>query len=160
MGALGHDEAHAGDEICGIEREKIGAGEVAVVMRVFFGAHHLGFATVIVPAAGGLDLGNASVELLGLALDFKMDGAADGGGGVEVFEFDFGTEGIAGVFAQGNVDVAAHLAFFHIGIGDATLDEDHLQGAEVGEGFLGGFEVGLADDFHEWGASAIEIDER
>lgn len=95
-------------------------------MCVFFGAHHLRFATVVVPTAGRLDLGNACIEFFRLARDLEVDGSAHGGGGVEVFQFDLGTEGIAGVFAEGNVDVAAHLAFFHVGIGNAALDENHL----------------------------------
>ena len=89
-----------------------------------------------------------------------MDGAADGGDGVEVFQFDFRAERFFRFFAQRDVHVAAELAFFHVGIGDAALLEDHLERAEVGEGFLGGFEVGLGDDFHQRRAGAVEVDER
>ena len=35
-----------------------------------------------------------------------------------------------------------------------------MEGAEVGEGLFGGFEIRLGDDLHEGGAGAVEIDER
>ena len=47
----------------------------------------------------------------------------------------------------------------HIGVGDASGDEDLLKGLEVGEGFLGRLDVRLGDDLHERGAGAVEIDE-
>ena len=74
----------------GADRQEIGAGEVAVVVRVLLGAHHLGFPAVVIPAAGGLDLRDAAVEVFGLALDFKMNRATDGRDRVEVLEFYFG----------------------------------------------------------------------
>lgn len=84
---------------CG-DGEEVRAGEVAVVVGVLLGAHHLGFPEFIVPAAGGLHLGDAGVEFFGLALDFVVDCAADGGEGVEVFQFDLGAEGIGFFCAQ------------------------------------------------------------
>ena len=76
------------------------------------------------------------------------------------FSSTFEPSGSVGVFAQRDVHVAAELAFFHVGIGDAALLEDHLQRAEIGEGFLAGFEVRLGDDLHERRAGAVEVDER
>jgi hypothetical protein len=60
--------------------------------------------------------------------------------------------------SDGDVDVAAHLALFHVGVADAAVDEDLLERGEIGEGFLGGGDVGFADDFHERGAGAVEVD--
>ena len=39
--------------------------------------------------------------------------------------------------ADRDIDVAAQLSFFHIGIGDVAVDEDLLEGLDVGEGFFG-----------------------
>ena len=134
-------------------------GEVAVVVGVFFATHFLGFAECFVPAPGGLGEGFAIVEGGGLAFDFVVDGAADGGGGVHVFELDLGAEFVAFVLAEGDVDVAAELAFFHVSIGDSSGDEDLLEGFDVGKGFFSGFDLGFGDDFHEGGAGAVEVDE-
>ncbi len=128
-------------------------------MGVLLGAHELGFSKVIVPAAGRLDLGDAPAELFGLALDLVMDGAADGGNGIEVFKLHLRAERIAFVFAQGDVHVAAEISFFHIRIGGAAVLKDHLQRAEIGESLLCGFEIRLGDDLHQRGAGAVEIDE-
>lgn len=98
-------------------------------MGVFFGAHELGLAEVVVPAAGGLDLGDAGIELFGLAGDLVVDGAADGGEGVEVFELYFCAEGVGFKFPEGDVDVAAEVAFFEVGSGGIALVEDELEGA-------------------------------
>jgi hypothetical protein len=51
------------------------------------------------------------------------------------------------------------LPFVHIGVGNATCDEDLLEGLEIGEGFFGGVEVGFGDDLHERSAGAVEVDE-
>ena len=89
-----------------------------------------------------------------------MNGATDGGDGVEVFEFDTLAERIVLVFANRDVDVAAELALFHIGVGDVAVDEDSLESLDVGEGFFGGIEVGLGDNLHEGRSSPIEVDQR
>ena len=60
--------------------------------------------------------------------------------------------------ADGNVHVAAELAFFHVSIAHAAVDEDLAEGGEVGKGFLGAVDVGLTDDLHQRGAGAIEVD--
>lgn len=138
MGEFGDEGADFFEVVGGLDGEEVGIGKVAVVVGVFFGAHFLGFAEVVIPAAGGLDEGFAIFDGFALTLDFVVDGAADGGGGVHVFDLDFYAEFVLGVFAEGDVDVAAHLAFFHVGVGDASGDEDLLEGFEVGEGFFGG----------------------
>ena len=40
----------------------------------------------------------------------------------------------------------------------AGVEEDFLEAGEVLEGFIGGAEVGLGDDFDERGAAAVEVD--
>ncbi len=158
VGEFGEAWCDAGEDVGGVEGEEVGVGEVAVVVRVFLGAHEGGFATVVIPAAGGLEEDFAAVEGFGLAGGFEVDGAADGGDGVEVFEFDFGAEFGLAFGAEGDVDVAAHLAFFHVGIADAAIDEDLAEGGQIGEGFFGGVDVGVGDDLHQRGAGAVEVD--
>ena len=157
---LGDEGSDGFQQRRGGDGKEIRAREVAVVVGVLLGAHELGFAEVVVPAAGGLDLGDAHAEFLGLAGDLEMDRAADGGEGVEVFQLHLRAEGVGFLFAEGDVHVAAEVALFHVGVGGSAFEEDELERAEVGDGLLGGLEIRLADDLHERGAGAVEIDER
>lgn len=104
-------------------------------------------------------MADAFVEFDGLAVDLVVNGTTDSGDGVEVLELDALAQRIVFVFADGDIDVAAELAFFHIGVRDVAVDEDLLEGLDEGERFFGGVDVGLGDDFHQRRSRAIEVDE-
>ncbi len=146
------------DEVGGLDREEVRVGEVAVVVRAFLDAHEGGFAAHVVPAAGLLLEHLAALEGLDLARDFKEEGAADAGDGVEILQLDLGAPLVGGRRAHGDVDVATELALFHVGVGDAAIDHDLLEDGEVGKGLLGAGDVGLADDLDERGAGAVVVD--
>ena len=159
MRELGDEGADFFDVVGGGDREEVWIGEVTIVVRVFFSAHFLGFAEFFIPAPSGLDESLAVVESLALAGNLVVDGATDGGGRVHVLELNFGSEFILFIFAYGDVHITAHLSFVHVGVGNATGDEDLLEGLEIGEGFFGGLNIWLGDDLHEGSAGAIEVDE-
>ena len=58
---LGHQRADFFQQRRGPDRQQVGAGEIAVIVRVLLGPHELGLAAVVVPAAGRLDLVDAAV---------------------------------------------------------------------------------------------------
>ncbi len=60
--------------------------------------------------------------------------------------------------AHGDVGVAAQMALLHIAGGDFDELQHLLDFGEIGEGFVGGAHVGLADDFDQRRAAAVEID--
>ena len=88
------------------------------------------------------------------------DSGADEGNGVEVFELDFGAELLPADRADGHVGVAAHLALFHVAVGNTAVDHDQPEGGEKGERLLRAVQRRLRDDLHERGAGAVVIDER
>ena len=89
-----------------------------------------------------------------------MDRPAHRGDRVEVFQLHFRTQRILRALAQRDVHVAAELAFFHVGVGNVALLQDHLQRAEIREGLLGGLDVRLGNNLHQRRAGAVEIDQR
>ena len=116
-----------------------------------------GLAAHVVPAAGFLIEDDTRFAGRDLARNLEGEGAADAGDGVEIFEFDLGAPLIGADGADGDVHVATHLAFFHVGVADAAVDHDLLEDGQVGKGFLGTGDLGFADDLHEGRAGAVEI---
>ena len=129
-------------------------------MRIFFGAHHLRFPAIIIPATRRLHLRNAGIELFSLTLDLEQNRPSHRRGGVEVFQFDLCAQGIVGMLAQGNVHITAHLTFFHVGIRHPTLHHDHLQAPQVGKSLLRRLQIRFTDNLHQGRARAIEVDQR
>ena len=108
-------------------RKEIGVGEVSIVVSIFLGSHFLGFAEVLVPPPGGLDKRFPIVECFALTGNLVMNGTAHGGGGVHILELDLGAKGVAFIFANRDVYITTHLALVHVGIRDASSDENLLE---------------------------------
>src|SRR5206468_6310277 len=75
-----------------LQRDEVGLGEIAVVVRELLGAHRARVATVRVPEPGLLDDPLASVERLGLALDLELKSPLNVAEGVHVLDLDLGAE--------------------------------------------------------------------
>ena len=58
-----------------------------------------------------------------------------------------------------NVGVAAKAAFFHVAVADAEILENLPERPQISDGFRRGAQIGLADDFQEWHAGAIQVDQ-
>lgn len=159
VGALGEFFTEGGDALGGdADGEQVGVGEIAVVVGVFLGAQEVVAAFGGVPAAGFLGDGAAGGDFAGLAGDFVLDASLDGGDGVEVLHL--GARAVLGAgLADGDIHIAAHLAFLHVAVGDAGLGEEHAEGVEEGDGLVGGAQVGRGDDLEERGAGAVVVDE-
>ena len=104
--------------------------------------------------------GLASFEHLRLAADLVLQRAVHGSERVEVLDLDFGSEPGFADGSQGHVDVAAQLAFFHVGITDAERPQDGAQLLQIRTGFVGGADLWLRDHLHERHARTIEVDQR
>lgn len=160
FGEFGELRADGFDVVVGdLEWWEVGFGEVSVVVGGFFGALGEGDFAGFVPAAGFLWDGVAIAEEVGLALDFEFECALDAAEGVHVFDFDFCAELGLSARSEGDIGVAAEGAFFHVGGADVEVAEDLSEFDEVGAGFVGAAEVGFGDDFHEWDAGAVDVDE-
>ena len=62
------------------------------------------------------------------------------------------------VDVQVDVGVDPQAAFLHVAVGNAQIGEQQLQLGEIGLGFGRRTHVGLADDFQQRRAGAIQID--
>ena len=92
-------------------------------MRVFLGPHEEGLAARVVPTAGFLLEGAPGGEFGHLALDLVGEGLADAADAVHVLDLDLAAELLLALGADGDVAVAAELAFFHVGVADAAVEE-------------------------------------
>ena len=126
-------------------------------MGVLLGAHLLGDARDVIPAARGLH------ELAALGDDFDLPGdlilrrAAHAGEAVHVLDLDLRAEGGGAFGADADVHVAADHALLHVAVGDAALVENLDEGVEIRVGHVRAGEVGLGDDLEERDAGAVEV---
>ena len=62
------------------------------------------------------------------------------------------------VDVQIDVGVDPQAALLHVAVGDAEVGQQQLQFGQIGLGFGGRAQVGLADDFQQRRAGAIQVD--
>ena len=137
--------------------QKIGFGEIAVVVGVFFGTLNDGLTGYIVPTACILRDFLAGFERNDLAFDLIIDRPVGGAETVEVFDFDLGAELCLTSGADRHVHVAAHLSFFHIAVADIGIFHDLFERGEVSVCFIGGAHVRFRNDFHQWNAGPVVV---
>jgi hypothetical protein len=118
------------------EREEIGVGKVAIVVRFFLRAHDARLAGDGVIKARLLFDASAAFEHSGLPLDLMIDGAADEPEGVQVFDLGARSQWLARA-SYGNVGVAAQRAFLHVAVARAGIHEDLAQSGEIRAGLFG-----------------------
>ena len=101
---------------------------------------------------------------LGLALHLVAHGRRDTAEGVHVLRLGARPQGGLGCRAQRDVDVGAHVAALHAGLGHVEGTEDVAQGLHVGGGHLGRALAGALNraghDLHERHARTVVVHER
>uniref|UniRef100_E6PYF8 NAD-specific glutamate dehydrogenase n=1 Tax=mine drainage metagenome TaxID=410659 RepID=E6PYF8_9ZZZZ len=159
LGQLGHAGGNlglpgGGDD----ERRQVRLGKIAIVVGLFLGAHGIGAAFSGVPEACFLADLATGFDDLDLALDLVFERGADEAKAVDVFDFDFFTEGLRAARHDADVGVTAKRTLFHVAVRNASVEENLLEAGEVFEGFVGGANVRLGDDLDQRRAAAVEID--
>ena len=127
-------------------------------MSVFLAPHLFGDLGYVIPAAGGLRDGAAIADDVDLAFDFVLQGFAGAAEGVHVLDLDLAAEFGAALGADGDVHVATHHSLFHVAFTDAAVDEDVLEGVEIGVGHVRTGDAGFGDDLEQGDAGTVEID--
>ena len=140
------------------QRQQVGVGEVAVIMRIFLAAHGAGGAAGDVEQTGFLQHGATGFPDFDLPHGLRLHRQHDEAHRVDVFHLAARAERLA-VFADRNVDIRTERAFLHVAVAGAEVAQDVAQLAHVGAGFLGAADIGLADDLHQGNAGAVQIDE-
>ena len=126
-------------------------------MGFFLGAHEVGFAVIVIPAAGFLTEHMSGIQFFGLPDHFVFHGPVGGTETVQVFDFDLGAEFLLAHGAQGDIHVAAHLALFHIAIADAAVTHDFFQAGQISIGFISTPHIRFADDFQQRHARTVIV---
>src|SRR5256712_404488 len=142
-----------------LQRDEVGLGEIAVVVRELLGAHRARVAAVRVPEPRFLNDPLASVERLRLALDLELKSPLNVAEGVHVLDLDLGAELRRARRLQRDVGVAAQRALFHVAVADAEVDEHGAEGAQVRGRLFGRADLRLAHGLHEGHARAVEVDQ-
>ena len=164
LGQLGL-QAHAPRGI-DLNRQQVGVGQIAVVVRVFLLALQHRLALHVVPAARGLHAAahHAAIALprLDLAHHLVLDGALHGLEAVQVLHLDHRGADLGAVLERdGHVHVGleAHVALLHHALGHAKEAAEIAQFLREGHHLIGAVEVGRGDDLEQRRAGAIEIDQ-
>ena len=142
-----------------LERQQVGVGEIAVVVRLLLGAHRARLAALRIEQAGLLLDGAARLEQLDLAARLVLDRAADEAHRVQVLDLAARAERVARA-AHRDVGVAAQVALLHVAIARAEVAQDRAQLAHDGDRLLGRADVRLGHDLHQRHARAVEVDQR
>ena len=127
-------------------------------MRLLFRAHAVGLAFVRVVEARLLRDLAAGFDHVDLAVDFVLQRLADEAERIHVLDFGLGAELFLAARAHADVGIAAQRTFLHVAVADAGVEDDFLQARQVFVGFVGRSDVGLADDFNQRHAGAVEVD--
>ncbi len=138
--------------------QEVGVGEVAVVVRLFLGAHRAGLALVRIVEAGLLVDGAAVLEDGDLAPGLDLDRLRDEAHRVHVLDLAARAEFGRTLRADRDVDVGAEVALLHVAVAGAEVAQDLADLADEFRRFFGPADVGHGDDLHEGDAGAVEID--
>ena len=131
---------------CYTERWQVWVWKVAVICRIFFGAHGACFAGVWVKQYGSLLDGVAVFNLLDLPTHFVVDGLLHELETVEVFDLTTRAE-FSPRFAHRHIGIASERTFLHVAIANANPCDDFVQLFGVSHGFVAAAHVGLGHDF-------------
>ena len=141
------------------QRRQVGVRKVAVIGRIFLGAHGAGFARVWVEQHGGLLDGVAVFELLDLPADFVINGLLHVAKRVQIFDLAARAQRLARL-AHADVGIAAKRAFLHVAVANADPGDDFVQLFGVGHGLGTGAHVRLGDNFQQRRAGTVQVNAR
>ena len=158
VGQLGQaGAAFVEERVVELERQQVGIGEVAVVVRVFLAAHRARGAGAGIEQPGFLHDRAAVLDQLDLAARLVLDRLHHEAHRVDVLGLGPRAQLVAGL-AHADVDVGAHRAFLHVAVAAADIAQDRAQLADIGPGLGRRAHVGPADDLHQRHARAVEVD--
>ncbi len=150
------------------ERQQVGVGEVAIVHRLFLGAHRAGLAGRRVVEAGLLIDLAAVLEDLDLAPGLVVDGLGDEAERVDVLDLAARAQmaevagglvfGVLALAADRDVDVGAQIALLHVAVAGPEIDQDGSDLLDVSHGFFRGTDVRTRHDLHQGRAGAVQVD--
>ncbi len=119
------------------QRQQVGLGEVAIVVRVLLAAHAVGLALGGVVEARLLHDLAAGFEHANLPLDLVFERLPDEAERIDVLDLGLGAEFLLPARTYADVGIAAQRAFLHVAVAHAGEQDDFLQPRQVLVGFVG-----------------------
>ncbi len=141
-------------------RDQIGIGKIPVIVRFFFAAHAVRFATRFVPAARLLNHAAAGFDRFDLPPDFAIDCPLDRTKRVHIFDLGLGAELCGPDRAYRHVGIAAQRAFFHLHVADVELQQRLAQRRKIRNGVLRATNLRFGDALHQRNARTVEVNQR
>ena len=143
-----------------VHGDEVGLREVAVVLRLFLGAHRRRLLVARVEVERLLVDRAAGLVDLDLPRDLALDPLRREVERVHVLQLRARAQLVGAGRADGDVDVEAHRSLVELGVGQLQLDDGLAQQLQEALGRLGVVQVGLGHDLDERCAAAVEVDER
>ena len=140
------------------DREQVGIGEVAVVVRLLLVAHRSGLVALGVVEASFLDHLAPGLDDVDLALDLVGDGPFDESERVDVLDLRARAEGPGSGRAHGHVGVAAKRPFLHVAVADAEPPDQGVDLAHAGGRLGRAVDDRLGHDLEQRRARPVEVD--
>ena len=141
------------------DRDEVGLGEVAVVVRFFLRAARDRAAACFVPVPGLLHDRVAELARSDLPARFVLDRLHERSQRVQVLDLAARPELSVTHGPDRHVRVDAERAFLHLHVGDTDREQRGAQLLDVALGLLGRTDVGLGDDLEQRHAGAVVVDE-
>jgi len=143
-----------------LDGEQIRFGKILIVLGFFLGAHRIGFALAVVPAARLLHDLPAVLDQVDLAGRLALNRTGDRLQRSHILHLCPRAEFLLADGAHGKIDVGPHGAFLHLAVRNAQVLERRPELFEIGDDLAGGAEIGLRDDLDQRYAAPVIIDER
>ncbi len=143
-----------------IERQEIGLGEVAIVVRLLLAPHRLGHVPGRVPEQRILGDAPARFHDVDLPPDLELDRLLDEAERVHVLDLGLRPERGRSARTDGDVGITAEAPLLHVPVADVEIDQDLPELREVAHRFRPRADVGLGDDLDQRHAGAVQVDPR
>ncbi len=157
-GLFRQERAPGGDcRLVQLHGNEVRLREISIVVGVFLGAHGGGFHRFGIPAARFLHNRDGMRHAFALAARLVFKRRVNAAEGVHVLDFHLRAELLRAARTDGDVHIAAHVAFFEIAVRYSGVDEHLLERGQVGDRFVGAGHIRLGDNFHERRAAAVEV---
>ena len=141
-----------------LQRQQVGVGEIAVVVRLLLGAHGASHALHAVVEPRLLLDRPAVLDHVDLAACLRLDGLADEADRVDVLDLAAGAQLLARP-AHRDVHVGAQVPLLHVAVAGAEIAQDGAHLGDEGLRLPGGAHVGPGHDLHQRHARAVEVDQ-
>ena len=155
------------EEVINLERQQVRIRKIAIIVRIFLGAHRPGFTLVRIIEAGFLIHLAATFDQLDLTARFIFDGRLDKAERVHVLDLAARAQMaeiaalakllIAARLAHGHINVRTQITLLHVAVARAQRNYDGLELLDVSGCFQRRSYVRLGNDFHQRDAGAVEV---